>query len=98
MQRNLTAQVLKKIRILDPAEDADIDIDNHYIYIFMNFCIIKCIVQTVGKCPECNNTDLEIINDIECKLGCANKLIISCTGCDWTKIMFISLRVKKRNV
>ena len=94
MQRNLTAQVLKKRRILDPVEDADIDKDNHHI--FMNFCVIKCIVQTVGKCPECNNnSDLEIINDVECKLGFANKLLISCTACDWTKIMFTSLPVKK---
>ena len=70
-----------------------IDEDNHYI--FMVFCVIKCRVQIVGKCLQCNS---DFINEMECKLGFANKLIISCNGCEWNTITFTSLPMKKMKI
>ena len=55
-----------KIDISFKSEDIDIGKDDHNI--IMNFSIIKSIINTVGKCPECCS-DINITNDFNGKLN-----------------------------
>ena len=62
----------------------------------MNFSIIKRIISTVGKCPECCS-DINITNDFNGKLGFANKLVIKCELCEWKSTFFTSVIMKKES-
>ena len=83
-----------KIDISFKSEDLEIDNDDHYI--ITNFSIIKRIISTVGKCPECCS-DINITNDFNGKLGFANKLVIKCELCEWKSTFFTSVLMKKES-
>ena len=57
--------------------------DNDDYNIIMNFSLLRCLVSTIGKCPNCVDSRLTIQNEWQKRMGFNCNLTVTCEKCDF---------------
>ena len=77
----------------------ELDQDDYYLNLFLNFKILKETLQPQGLLlsPECHQPTVNFVNNQEARIGFVNKLTISCDICDWEKNFYTSKQCTRPN-
>ena len=64
-------------------------------YILIDTSVLNELLNKVSSCPECNEREISIINNLEKKLGLACNLAMSCNRCSWSSELYSSRELSK---
>ena len=81
----------RKVKLTEDNFEED---DNYFL--LMNFSILKDLVLSTSRCPECNNTNLKFNNKLNLRMGFCHCLKLSCKSCEWTKLFYTSDKCSKQ--
>ena len=65
-----------------------------FFYFFMDFRVLKSIMEVIGKCPECGSASVTVYNCEEKRMGLSLNLKLLCSDCDWSHDFFTSQRLE----
>ena len=66
-------------------------------YILIDTSVLNELLNKVSSCPECNEREISIMNNLEKKLGLACNLVMSCNRCNWSSELYSSREIEQNN-
>ena len=66
-------------------------------YILIDTSVLNELLNKVSSCPECNEREISIMNNLEKKLGLACNLAMSCNRYNWSSELYSSREIEQNN-
>ena len=66
-------------------------------YILIDISVLNELLNKVSSCPECNEREISIMNNLEKKSGLACNLVMSSNRCNWSSELYSSREIEQNN-
>ena len=71
---------------------------NVFHYLIIDSEILQGLINVVGKCPNCEQKDLVIVNKVSQKKGLGNLIQIHCNSCEFVYNTYTSKHINRQQV
>ena len=92
-----SSRKLKTVVVTDTPETETTD-TNVFHYLIIDSEILQGLINVVGKCPNCEQKDLVIVNKVSQKKGLANFIQINCNSCEFVYNTYTSKHINRQQV
>ena len=92
-----SSRKLKTVVVTDTPETETTN-TNVFHYLIIDSEILQGLINVVGKCPNCEQKDLVVVNKVSQKKGLANFIQINCNSCEFVYNTYTSKHIDRQQV